>query len=77
MGPLHEGPIGEVRNVYGKKRAKEECARLVVGYLEGVRERRREEGRRRMMMGVVVGAVEGEGRGEDDDDDDVFMDAVE
>lgn len=23
----HEGPIGEVRNIYGKKKAKEECAR--------------------------------------------------
>ncbi|KAL1612182.1 hypothetical protein SLS60_000406 [Paraconiothyrium brasiliense] len=40
-GGRHEGPIGEVRHVFGKKRAKEECARLVLQYLEGVMEKRR------------------------------------
>lgn len=38
-----EGPVGQVRNVHGKKRAKEECAKLVVRVLEGVRERRERE----------------------------------
>ncbi|KAG9188220.1 hypothetical protein G6011_02143 [Alternaria panax] len=36
----HEGPIGEVRNIYGKKKAKEECARLTLEYLKEVREKR-------------------------------------
>ncbi|KAH8728377.1 hypothetical protein GQ44DRAFT_824203 [Phaeosphaeriaceae sp. PMI808] len=39
-GGMHGGPIGEVRNVFGKKRAREECARLTLGYLEEVREKR-------------------------------------
>jgi hypothetical protein len=34
-GP-HQGPIGEVRNVFGKKKAKEECARLTLEYLKEV-----------------------------------------
>lgn len=38
-GPL-SGPIGEVRHVYGKKKAKEECARLTLGYLMQVKEDR-------------------------------------
>ncbi|KAE8823390.1 hypothetical protein HRS9139_09799 [Pyrenophora teres f. teres] len=44
-GP-HAGPIGEVRNVYGKKKAKEECARLTLEYLVRVRGERLEFGRR-------------------------------
>jgi hypothetical protein len=59
-----------VRNVFGKKKAKEECAKLTLEYLEEVRERRVDYGRR-MMQGVgnaggVVGvaaaarAVDGE-----------------
>lgn len=39
-GGQHEGPIGEVRNVLGKKRAKEECARLVLEYLSEEKKRR-------------------------------------
>lgn len=39
-GGQHEGPIGEVRNVLGKKRAKEECARLVLKYLSEEKKRR-------------------------------------
>ncbi|KAF2206087.1 hypothetical protein GQ43DRAFT_436507 [Delitschia confertaspora ATCC 74209] len=42
----HSGPIGEVRHVFGKRKAKEECARLVVGYLEEVRKMRVEGGMR-------------------------------
>lgn len=34
-----------MRHVFGKKRAKEECARLVLGYLEDVRETRLEVAR--------------------------------
>jgi hypothetical protein len=39
-GGQHEGPIGETRNVHGKKRAKEECARLVLKYLSEEKKRR-------------------------------------
>lgn len=40
--PLVGGPIGEVRNVFGKKAAKEECAKGVLEFLEGVRKERME-----------------------------------
>ncbi|RMZ73759.1 double-stranded rna-binding [Pyrenophora seminiperda CCB06] len=50
-GGPHAGPLGEVRNVYGKKRAKEECARLTFVYLEGERERRVALGKR-LLEGV-------------------------
>ena len=81
-GP-HEGPIGEVRNVFGKKKAKEECARLTLEYLTEVRDKRRAYGAR-MMQGVlgadgVLAGVEGrrvEGEGESDEEDE-FEDAVE
>ncbi|KAF1831590.1 hypothetical protein BDW02DRAFT_43748 [Decorospora gaudefroyi] len=43
-GGPHSGPIGTVRNVFGKKKAKEECARLTLEYLVEVRERRLEYG---------------------------------
>lgn len=39
-GGPHEGPIGEVRNVLGKKRAKEDCARFVLEYLSEEKKRR-------------------------------------
>ncbi|OAK97787.1 hypothetical protein IQ06DRAFT_280523 [Phaeosphaeriaceae sp. SRC1lsM3a] len=39
-GGQHAGPIGEVRNVFGKKKAKEECARLTLEYLKEVRKER-------------------------------------
>ncbi|MCJ1323223.1 hypothetical protein MMC15_008577 [Xylographa vitiligo] len=35
--PLLRGPVGEVRNVFGRRNAREECARGVVAMLEGVR----------------------------------------
>ena len=38
--PSHEGPIGEVRRVYGKKAAKEECAKRVLAYLKEEEHRR-------------------------------------
>ncbi|XPS79782.1 hypothetical protein M3J09_011754 [Ascochyta lentis] len=53
-GGAHEGPIGEVRNIFGKKRAKDECARLTLQYLSELREKREEVGRR-MMAGIVGG----------------------
>ncbi|KAL1795158.1 hypothetical protein ACET3X_006974 [Alternaria dauci] len=68
-GP-HEGPIGEVRNIYGKKKAKEECARLTLEYLKEVREKRVAYGAKMMKgiagaEGVIAAAagkpVEGEG----------------
>jgi hypothetical protein len=34
------GPVGEVRHVLGKKRAREECARGVWQFLEAIRRRR-------------------------------------
>ena len=69
-GP-HEGPIGEVRNIYGKKKAKEECARLTLEYLKDVREKRVAYGAEMMKgiagaEGVLAAAagkpVEGEGK---------------
>ncbi|KAJ4330491.1 hypothetical protein N0V95_010047 [Ascochyta clinopodiicola] len=65
-GGAHEGPIGEVRNIFGKKKAKEECARLTLQYLTLLREKREELGRRLMAgigggEGVMGGAVGGAG----------------
>lgn len=71
-GGPHAGPIGEVRNVFGKKKAKEECARKTLEYLEHVYRERVAFGQR-MMEGVeggveevVVGSV---GRGRADEDE--------
>jgi hypothetical protein len=55
-GGPHEGPIGEVCNIHGKKKAKEECARLTLQYLKEVRERRMAYGKQ-MMTGI--GGAEG------------------
>ena len=38
--PSLKGEVGEVRNVYGKKNAKEECARGVWEALKGVAKER-------------------------------------
>lgn len=38
--PLFPKPLGEVRNVYGKKNAKEECARSVLDILEDLAKKR-------------------------------------
>lgn len=88
---MHAGPIGEVRNILGKKKAKEECARLTLSYLEEVHRYRMECGRR-LMEGVKGGeevvsgglgrAREGEveevGENKDGEESDVeFEDAVE
>jgi hypothetical protein len=54
-GGPHAGPIGEVRNVFGKKKAKEECARRAVEYLEEVYRMRVEAGR-----GLLEGVKGGE-----------------
>ena len=54
-GGAHEGPIGEVRNVFGKKRAKEECARLALQYLTEVK-KQREEIAARLVAGIAGGA---------------------
>jgi hypothetical protein len=53
-GGQHAGPIGEVRNILGKKKAKEECARLTLDYLKEVQELRLAYGQR-MMQGVNGG----------------------
>jgi hypothetical protein len=53
-GGAHGGPIGEVRNVLGKKKAKEECARLTLTYLEEVHRYRIECGMR-MLEGIKGG----------------------
>ncbi|CAI6339267.1 unnamed protein product [Periconia digitata] len=50
----HPGPFGEVRHILGKKKAKEECARLTLDYLLGVKEQRMAFGRK-MMEGVKGG----------------------
>jgi hypothetical protein len=44
-GP-HQGPVGEVRNVFGKKKAKEECARLTLDYLREVHAHRTSYGQK-------------------------------
>lgn len=36
----HEGPVGEVKQVHGKKAAKEECAKRVLAYLKGEEQKR-------------------------------------
>lgn len=54
-GGAHEGPIGEVRNVFGKKKAKEECARLALQYLSEVK-RQREEMAMRLIANIKGGA---------------------
>ncbi|KAH7357529.1 hypothetical protein BKA66DRAFT_515344 [Pyrenochaeta sp. MPI-SDFR-AT-0127] len=66
---VHSGPIGEVRNIYGKKKAKEECARLTLAYLKDLRARRLDAGRL-LMQGVsdgvsVVGGAVGRERDEE------------
>ncbi|KAI9754774.1 MAG: hypothetical protein M4579_004559 [Chaenotheca gracillima] len=38
--PILQGPLGEVRNVYGKKDAKEQCARAVLEVLKAVADKR-------------------------------------
>lgn len=53
-GGQHAGPIGEVRNVLGKKKAKDECARLTLAYLKEVQDLRLAYGER-MMQGVNGG----------------------
>ncbi|OCK84527.1 hypothetical protein K432DRAFT_288747 [Lepidopterella palustris CBS 459.81] len=40
--PNHAGPIGEVRHVFGKKAAKEECAKKVLTYLKDLERERTE-----------------------------------
>ncbi|KAF3002366.1 hypothetical protein E8E13_000255 [Curvularia kusanoi] len=70
-GGRHAGPIGEVRNVFGRKKAREECARLVLGYLEEVRRER---------LKVAEGLIRNGGVAEvkvEEDESDVFEDALE
>lgn len=63
-GP-HAGPLGEVRNVFGRKRAKDECARLVLAYLEELKEQRLAYGRETMMAVRGSGGGGGGGGGEE------------
>jgi len=66
--------------VYGKKKAKEECARLTLEYLERVRQVRWEFGRK-MMEGVKGGETVGLGVArrvvEDEDEDEGQAKSVE
>jgi len=73
-GGEHAGPIGEVRNVFGKKKAKDECARQTLEYLNEVYKERMAYGVKMMegargAEGVLAGAlgrlrdvVDGEGK---------------
>ncbi|KAH7086358.1 hypothetical protein FB567DRAFT_471912 [Paraphoma chrysanthemicola] len=54
-GP-HQGPVGEVRNVFGKKKAKEECARLTLDYLREVHAHRLASGQE--MLKDISGATD-------------------
>ena len=38
--PVVEGPVGEVRGIHGRKNAKEECAKGVWIFLDGLRRKR-------------------------------------
>lgn len=72
-GGPHQGPIGTVRNVFGKKKAKEECARLTLEYLNEVHRQRISYGEKMLegiggaeeVVGVAVGmrGMDGEGEG--------------
>ncbi|OAL47312.1 hypothetical protein IQ07DRAFT_516181 [Pyrenochaeta sp. DS3sAY3a] len=64
-GGAHAGPIGEVSDVWGKRKAREECARLVAGYLEGVKKKVEMEIQREIEEGEEVEEGEGEGVWED------------
>jgi hypothetical protein len=64
MPGAHAGPIGQVRNILGRKKAKDECARLTLAYLEEL-ERLRIERAMRVMGVVRDGEGEGEGEGVD------------
>ncbi|KAF2017702.1 hypothetical protein BU24DRAFT_460714 [Aaosphaeria arxii CBS 175.79] len=65
-GGEHAGPIGEVRHVFGRRKAKEECARGVVEYLSRVRDERTGD------AGRAVKEVEAQREGERDDERDVM-----
>jgi hypothetical protein len=53
----HAGPHGEVRNIFGRKKAREECARLTLAVLEEVRREREALAER------VLAELAGEGPG--------------
>ncbi|KAF2681037.1 hypothetical protein K458DRAFT_310227 [Lentithecium fluviatile CBS 122367] len=57
-GGALEGPFGEVQHIFGKKKAKEECARLTLEVLRKERERRMEYGRK--MMEGIGSEIDGE-----------------
>ncbi|KAJ4375476.1 hypothetical protein N0V86_007007 [Didymella sp. IMI 355093] len=54
-GGAHEGPIGEVRNIFGKKNAKNECARKTLQYLTSLKSER-EAIANRLIAGIQGGA---------------------
>lgn len=54
-GGAHEGPIGEVRNIFGKKNAKNECARKTLQYLTDLKSER-EAIAARLIAGIKGGA---------------------
>ena len=62
-GEPHAGPFGEVRNIFGRKKAREECARLTLAVLEEVR-RERAAVAERVLAGLgVAGQGLGQGQG--------------
>ncbi|KAF2661890.1 hypothetical protein K491DRAFT_686867 [Lophiostoma macrostomum CBS 122681] len=67
----HEGPIGEVRHVFGKKKAKEECAKLVLEYLLAVKEKRLRD------FGMAGGDAKMHVQEGEEEEEDAFEDAVE
>lgn len=54
-GGAHEGPIGEVRNIFGKKNAKNECVRKTLQYLTDLKNER-EAIAARLIAGIQGGA---------------------
>jgi hypothetical protein len=61
-GEPHAGPHGEVRNIFGRKKAKEECARLTLAVLEEVRREREAVAER--MLAELAGEGPGQGASE-------------
>lgn len=73
------GPYGELRHVYGKKRAKQDCAVEVLRHLQGLKEKRTsllEQILRESEPGVVKkGTVSGNVNEAEETDTDEFLDA--
>jgi len=84
-GGPYAGPLGIAEHVFGKKKAKEECARQTLEILAAIRQRRLSYGQRMMDGGegeepdrnAVDGINENDRKAKGEEDSDEFEDAVE